>query len=234
MLIKEFYKDVGNLFIKFPQFNDILPNDEDYEILNVFFVDKYAGVKIDFDPSTQTLNMIQGTVLYTMLKHYEYYKAIYNSIQTQYNPITESVDIETTHTKTGDDTATKSGTDGIQRTGTDSTNGTTNSTDGGTTTNTNNTFDNAAYRESDKTTFNNNGNTTTNNTITHNTTDTHTYNTEDKTTYDTEEKTTTRGHNQLDYARVLKEMYESKKINLYDVIINDVADVICEMLYIFD
>ena len=60
------------------------------------------------------------------------------------------------------------------------------------------------------------------------------YNTEDKTTYDTEEKTTTRGHNQLDYARVLKEMYESKKINLYDVIINDVADVICEMLYYFN
>lgn len=233
MLVKEFFKNVGNLFVENEKFNDFLPTAEDYEILNTFFIDKYATVKIDYDEDLQTLEDMQKITYLTIVKRLAYYKAINESIQTTYNPVLQSIDIETKTTKTGTDETTKTGNDTFAKTGTDGTTGNTTSTDSGTITNTNNTFDNAAYRESDQTTQSGNGSTNTNTTVTYNTTDTNTYNTTDTLTHNTVDTTKQTGHNALDYAKVLKDIYDAKVINLYDVIINDVADAICEMVYYF-
>lgn len=213
MLVKDFFKNVGNLFIENEKFIDFLPTPEDYEILNVFFVDKYATVSIDYDEEAQTLEDMQKITYLAIVKRLDYYKAINDSIKTTYNPVLESVNIETTRTKSGDDKITASGTDTTKTTG-----GITS-----TTTNESNTFDNAAYRESDKITNKDENNVT--NEFIHGAVNTTVYNTTDK--------ETVKGHNYLNYAEVLKDMYEAKKINLYDVIINDVADDICNMIYNF-
>lgn len=249
MLVKDFYNNVGPLFVQQAILNELLPDSTDYEILNYFFVDKFATCNLPFDETTDTLQGMQTATMVAILKRFDYYKAIKQSIATTYNPVLESINltVETnrnlneTKTKTGTDTVTHGGTETTQNGGTTQLNNTTTNEDASTLTNTNNTFDNAAYRESDQTTTNANGTVTAsgttttnnNNTLTRDTNDATEYNTEDVTEHTDNVTTTTKGHNQLNYAEVLKQMYDAKAINLYDVIIHDVADVLCEMVYYF-
>lgn len=249
MVVKDFIKDVGPIFTLHPFVAEIIKTQEECDILNFLFTDKFATCVIDYDPAEQTLEDVQLYALLTMVKNIEYYKAIQQSIATKYNPLLEAIDVTTTHNKTLTETRTKTGMDTTTHTGTETTqiNGTVNgnaettNTDNNTMINTNNTFDNAAYRESDRTTQDATGSTTTEQTTTTDNTSTLTHDTDQIVDYNTTENNEhietstdkTTGHNQMEYAKVLKEMYEAKKINLYDVIVVDVGDVICEMLYYF-
>lgn len=187
------------------------------EMLNFFFLDKYAECEITTE-NTAKAAVSADMVLYKMQA---YLQSVYDAIATQFNPLITS-DVKDITEKTGTNE------DVIEYDSTTTSQSSQDFTPGSTTTTAERTFDNNTL--SDITQIKNGGKDTTEgeNSTSREGQDktTHTFNTKDIHT-----KT---GFDGIDYEKAIRSIYEAKQINLYEIILKEVFDVICVPIYHFD
>lgn len=187
------------------------------EMLNFFFLDKYAECEI----TTENTLQASRSADFVLYKLQTYLQSVYDAIKTQFNPLLTS-DITDVIEKTGTNTDLTEYDSNIN-TETSTTN-----TPGSTTTTSERTFDNDTLTDTqsikntgeDKTEGTNDTSKTGSDTMTH------TFNTKD-----IHKKT---GFDGIDYEKAIRSIYESKQVNLYEIILQEVFDVICVPIYHFD
>lgn len=187
------------------------------ELLNFFFLDKFAECEI-VTKTTAEATVSADMVLY---KLQAYLQGVYDAIKKEFNPLVTS-DITDTIDKTGTNT------DVTQYNSQVNTNTSQTLTPGSTTTTSERTFDNNTLTDTqsiknggeDLTEGENNVSREGEDTVTH------TFNTKD-----THKKT---GFDAIDYEKAIRSMYETKQVNLYEIILKEVFDVICVPIYWFE
>lgn len=187
------------------------------EMLNFFFLDKYAECEITTE-NTAKAAVSADMVLYKMQT---YLQSVYDAISTQFNPLITS-DVKDITEKTGENvdlTTYNSKVDVKTKQ---------EFTPDSTTTTSERTFDNNTL--TDTTQIKNSGKDTTkgDNGTTRSGTD------ELKHTFNTKDTHTRTGFDGIDYEKAIRSIYEAKQINLYEIILKEVFDVICVPIYHFD
>ena len=187
------------------------------EMLNFMFLDKYGECEITSENTVQASRAVN----FVLYKLQAYLQSVYDAIQTQFNPlITSDVKDITEKNESNTDTTTynsKVDTKTKQE-----------FTPESTTTTSERTFDNNTLTDTTK--VKNNGKDTTD--ATNSTTNSGTNNM--KHTFNSKDTHTKTGFDGIDYEKAIRSMYETKEINLYEIILREVFDDICVPIYHFD
>lgn len=215
----EFYKNNEKVFTEevLQKYSFIDDVKAETEMLNFFFLDKYAECEITTE-NTAKAAVSADMVLYKMQA---YLQSVYDAISTQFNPLItsdvkditeksgENIDLTTYDSKVDVETKQEF-------------------TPDSTTTTSERTFDNNTL--TDTTQIKNSGKDTTEGTngTTRSGTD------ELKHTFNTKDIHTKIGFDSIDYEKAIRSIYEAKQINLYEIILKEVFDVICVPIYHFD
>ena len=187
------------------------------EMLNFMFLDKYGECEITAENTIQASRAVN----FVLYKLQAYLQSVYEAIATQFNPLITS-DVKDITERTGNNvdlTTYNSKVDVKTKQ---------EYTPGSTTTTSERTFDNNTL--TDTTQIKNGGKDTTdgNNGTTRSGTD------EMKHTFNTKDIHTKTGFDGIDYEKAIRSMYETKQINLYEIILREVFDDICVPIYHFD
>lgn len=187
------------------------------EMLNFFFLDKFAECEI----TTENTLQASRSADFVLYKMQTYLQSVYDAISTQFNPLLTS-DITDTIEKTG------SNEDVIEYDSTTTTQTNQTITPGSITTTSERTFDNNTLTDTSQVKNTGEDLTEGENSTTREGQDTttHTFNTKD-----IHKKT---GFDGIDYEKAIRSMYETKQVNLYEIILKEVFDVICVPIYHFD
>lgn len=187
------------------------------EMLNFFFLDKFAECEI----TTENTLQASRSADFVLYKMQEYLQSVYDAIATQFNPLLTS-DITDVIEKTGENK------DVTEYDSTFKTHTEQKTIPGSTTTTAERTFDNNTLTDTAQVKNGGEDNSEGDNNTTREGQDTttHTMNTKD-----IHKKT---GFDGIDYEKAIRSIYESKQVNLYEIILTEVFDVICVPIYHFD
>ena len=211
MNVKEFY-DSGKKVFDMSKINALVPNfltQNDEDVLNTFFPERFASCELQDE--NESVN--QNYVAYEVLMKKEFYKSIIDAINKQFDTLIP------TSTK---ETETNSGTDTDNTTNTATLSST--ETPNITSTDSEVAFDGTAFKDTIKNIQNGITTTSQSTTTTNNNTKTFGH-------------TITRqreGKDNIDYRKAIEDMYETKRINFYDILLNNVAGIICILVYFID
>lgn len=187
------------------------------EMLNFMFLDKFAECEI----VTKTTAEAAVSADMVLFKLQAYLQSVYDAISTQFNPLVTSEMTDTIEKTGSNDDVTEY--DSQFNTHSNQT-----LTPGSTTTTAERTFDNDTLSDTQQ--IKNGGEDVTegdnNTTRTGRDTVTHTFNTKD-----IHKK---KGFEGIDYEKAIRSMYETKQVNLYEIILREVFDVICVPIYWFE
>lgn len=184
------------------------------EMLNFMFLDKFAECEI----TTENTLQASRSADFVLYKLQAYLQSVYDAISTQFNPLVTS-EMTDTIEKTG------SNDDVTEYSSQFNTHTNQKLTPGSTTTTAERTFDNDTLTDTqqiknggeDNTEGDNNTSRTGKDTVTH--------------TFNTKDIHKKKGFDGIDYEKAIRSMYETKQVNLYEIILKEVFDVICVPIY---
>lgn len=195
---------------------------EVYHILNHFFKDNYDYLRAKYETNTEVDNAIK----YMFIKNRKYYTEIKKAIDIDFNPLETSKTTTTSDTITTDNT-----TNTISTTQNSTTNNTSLEHDENTDSNFRYTDDVNGYVATEKQTS-----ITDSNVMSNETTNNATSNTQNNNIINGHDNTltTSTSYDISNIDDLVDKMINSKKINLYSIIIEDAKNVLCYPLYDFD
>ena len=187
------------------------------EMLNFMFLDKYGECEITAENTAQASRAVN----FVLYKLQAYLQSVYDAIATQFNPLITSdmKDITETSGNNADTTTYNSKVDVKTKQ---------EFTPNNTTTTSERTFDNNTLADTSQ--IKNTGKDTTD--ATNGTTSSGTNNV--KHTFNSKDTHTKTGFDGIDYEKAIRSIYETKEINLYEIILREVFDDICVPIYHFD
>lgn len=230
MLLNEYYERGNKVFSNLN--SEFFPTQQEEDILNFLFNKRYGNMEMYIEDPSEVSYLVMSV---SFIRD-KYYKAVSESLGIVFDPL-NTVDIEEVYNDSKEGTTARESE--IESTSNSSSTVTPNIT----TTNTPNTsidskdrtFDNDTLETTSQTvttgtdTTTQTGNTQTQGNVTNN----ETLNQLDTHGEQTEGTRIRKGHDSIDYRKAIADLYETKKINLYEIFMKDVSEELLIPLYIF-
>lgn len=211
MNVKEFYAS-GKKVFDMSKINALVPNfltQNDENVLNTFFPERFESCELQDE--NESVN--QNYVAYEILMKKEFYKSIIDAVNKQFDTLVPTL-ITEMETNSGTDTHNTTNTVTLSSTETPNI----------TSTDSEVAFDGTAFKDTNKNIQSGTTSTSQSTATTNNNTDKfgHTIIRERE------------GKDNIDYRKAIEDMYETKRINFYDILLNNVAGLICILVYFID
>lgn len=230
MLLNEYYANGNKVFSNLG--SEFFPTEQEENILNFLFNKRYGNMEMYIDDPSEVSYLVMSV---SFIRD-KYYRAVSESLGIVFDPL-NTIDIKESYNDSKKGTAAKESR--IESTSNSSSTVTPNIT----TTNTPNTtveskdrtFDIDALETTSQTISSGTDTSTqTGNTQTQgNATNSETLNQSDTHGETTQGTRTRTGHESIDFRKAIADLYETKKINLYEIFMKDVAEELLIPLYIF-